>query len=610
MMQQHRHWSLAIALSIGMALIPIGARAIDTGDTRLLSTPAIAEGKIAFVYADDIWVAGADGSNPRRLTSHAGKEQNPYFSPDGKHIAFTASYDGNDDVYVIPTEGGEPLRLTWHPGEDIVRGFTPDGKVLFSSQRAAFSRRHAQFYTVGIAGGVPDRLPIPTADKGAFSPDGKFLAYTPLGENFRQWKNYRGGTASRIWVLKLDDLSHEEIPKPAGGCNDTEPMWIGDTVYFLSDRDGEFNLYSYDRGSKTVARCTHHDSFPISSASAGAGQVIYEQAGWIHRFDPKDRESHRLKIGVAADLAETRPRYASGPKHIRNVGISPTGKRAVLEYRGEIVTVPAKKGDPHNLTATTGTHERSPAWSPDGKSIAYFSDATGEYQLVVRPQDGKGEGRSYPLKGSGFYEEPRWSPDSKKIAFIDNSRTLSWIDLATGAVKRIAAEPIYGPNRASRTRYNWSPDSKWLAYSLINRAGVPVDLALFDRFGQVPPPDRRPRGGRRTGLRPWRQVPLFPRLDRRRSRQQLVRSVLHRHAGDPLAVPGHARQGNRQSPAQGDRRGRYRGARQGLQESRLQGSGLQGEEGDGSGRTEGFRFQGTRPRKEGRGRRREGGREG
>jgi tricorn protease len=471
MIRRHQHRLFAIALSIGMALIPIGARALDTSDTRLLSTPAIAEGKIAFAYADDIWVADADGTNPRRVTSHAGEEQNPYFSPDGKHIAFTASYDGNDDVYVIPTEGGEPTRLTWHPGEDIVRGFAPDGKVLFSSQRGAFSRRHAQFYTVGVAGGVPDRLPIPTADKGAISPDGKYLAYTPLGENFRQWKNYRGGTASRIWVLKLDDLSHEEIPKPAGGCNDTEPMWIGETVYFLSDRDGEFNLYSYDRGSKTVARCTHHDAFPVASASAGAGKVIYEQAGWIHRFDPKDRESHRLKIGVAADLVETRRRYASDAKHIRNIGISASGKRAVLEYRGEIVTIPAKKGDPHDLTETPGAHERSPAWSPDGKSIAYFSDASGEYQLVVRPQDGKGEGRSYPLKGSGFYEQPAWSPDSKKIAFIDNSRTLSWIDLGSGAIKRIAVEPIYGPNRAARTKYDWSPDSKWLAYSLINRAG-------------------------------------------------------------------------------------------------------------------------------------------
>jgi tricorn protease len=466
-----RNRTIVAALATFLALSPIRAVGQDKSDTRLLSTPAIAEGKIAFVYADDLWVAGQDGSNPSRVTSHPGEEQNPYFSPDGKRIAFTAGYDGNVDVYVIPTEGGEPTRLTWHPGEDIVRGFTPEGDVLFSSQRAVFSRRHAQFFTVGVKGGVPARVPVPTADKGAISPSGKYLAYTPLGESFRQWKNYRGGTASRIWVLKLDDLSHDEIPKPEGGCNDTNPMWIGDTVYFLSDRDGEFNLYAYDRGAKSVTRCTHHDEFPIASASSGVGKVIYEQAGWIHVFDPAERQSRRLKIAVAADLVETRPRFANDPNFVRDGGISPSGKRAVLAYRGEIVTVPAKKGDPRNLTQSPGAHDRSPAWSPDGKSIAYFSDASGEYQLVVRPQDGKDAGRSYPLKGAGFYEQPAWSPDSKKIAFIDNSRTLFWIDLESGAVKKIDAEPIYGPARVSRTAYKWSPDSKWLAYSLTNRAG-------------------------------------------------------------------------------------------------------------------------------------------
>jgi tricorn protease len=466
-------------LATAVVLVPVGAQALDTSDTRLLATPAITEGKVAFAYADDLWVADADGKEPRRLTSHPGEERNPYFSPDGKHIAFTASYDGNVDVYVIPTEGGEPTRLTWHPGDDVVRGFTPDGEVLFSSQRQVFSRRHSQFFTVEIGGGVPRRLPIPNGDMGAISPDGKSLAYTPLGESFRQWKNYRGGTASRIWVLRLDDLSHEEVPKPAGGCNDTQPMWIGETLYFLSDRDGEFNLYSYDRHSKKVARRTHHEAFPVASASAGAGRIIYEQAGWIHVYEPGATEPRRLRIGVAADLTESRPRYATGAKHIRDLGISSTGKRALLEYRGEIVTVPAKKGDPHNLTRTPAVHERSPAWSPDGKSIAYFSDASGEYAMIVRPQDGKGEGHSYPLKGAGFYEHPAWSADGKKIAFTDNARTLYWIDLATGAVKRIAAEPIYGPGRASRTKYVWSPDSKWLAYSLTNRTGFQA-VWLYD----------------------------------------------------------------------------------------------------------------------------------
>ena len=444
-----------------------GAYGIDTADTRLLGSPAITEGRIAFVYAGDIWVAGVDGGGARRVTAHPGEELNPRFSPDGRWIAFTGSYDGNVDVYIAPAEGGEPSRLTWHPGDDLVRGFTPDGKVLFSSQRAVFTRRHSHLFTVDPGGGAPHRLPVPMADMGALSPDGKFLAYTPLGERFRQWKNYRGGTTSRIWILKLDDLSYVEIPKPAGGCNDTEPMWVGPAMFFLSDRDGEFNLYSYHPGTREVVRLTEHREFPVAHASAGAGKVIYEQAGYLHIYDPAAQQSTRLKVGVAADLVETRTRYASDSKWIRTAEISPTGKRAVLEYRGEIVTVPAKKGDPRNLTQTPGCHERSPVWSPDGASIAYFSDGSGEYALHVQHQDGNAPPRAYPLSGAGFYERPVWSPDSKKLAFLDSSRALFWIDLESGAVNRVAAEPIYGP--INTMKVSWSPDSRWLAYSLTNQ---------------------------------------------------------------------------------------------------------------------------------------------
>jgi tricorn protease len=469
MTKQKRTASTTVLSMLWLFPLITEARALDTADARFLSTPAITEGKIAFAYADNIWVADADGRHPQRITSHPGEEQHPYFSPDGKHIAFTASYDGNVDVYVIPTEGGEPTRLTWHPGDDIVRGFTPEGKVLFTSSRSGFSRALAQLYMIGLDGGAPRPLPVPSADMGAISPDGKYLAYTPLGERFRQWKNYRGGTTSRIWILKLNDLSREEIPKPAGGCNDTDPMWIADRVFFLSDRDGEFNLYAYDRHARKVARLTEHDGFPVESGSSGAGKVIYEQAGWIYLYEPGENKSRRLKISVGADLLETRPRYATGPRHIRNAGISPSGKRAVLEYRGEIVTVPAKKGDSRNLTQTPGAHERSPVWSPDGKSIAYFSDVSGEYALMIRPQEGKGEAHSYPLSGAGFYERPVWSPDSKKMAFADNARAIYWIDLVSGAIKRVAAEPIYSP--VNTLQFRWSPDSKWLVYSLTNKAG-------------------------------------------------------------------------------------------------------------------------------------------
>jgi len=245
-------------------------------------------------------------------------------------------------------------------------------------------------------------------------------------------------------------------------------MWVGSTVYFLSDRGGEFNLYSFDRTERQVKALTTHGDFPIEAASAGAGKIVYEQAGRISAFDPASGRAERLVIGVAADLPETRVRYADAVKFLRAADISPNGKRVVVEFRGEVVTVPAEKGDPRNLTQTADAHERDPAWSPDGKSIAYFTDAPGDYVLAVRPADGKGAAKTYGLKGAGFYEKPVWSPDSKKIAFHDNSRTISVIDLASGTVKPVGSDAIYTPNDA--TTYAWSPDSRWLAYTIANKA--------------------------------------------------------------------------------------------------------------------------------------------
>ena len=466
---------LALLLAVALAGPP-AARAVDTSDTSFLHEPAIGGGRIVFVYADDLWAARQDGSDARRLTSHPGPESSPYLSPDGKLVAFTASYDGNPDVYVVPIEGGEPTRLTWHPGRDVAIGFTPEGEVLFRSPRATFSNRYNQFFKVGPKGGAPTILPVPNGFRAAYSPDGKSLAYTPLSEPFRQWKNYRGGSHSRIWVMDTAGLSVAIVPQPEGRCNDTYPMWVGDTAYFLSDRAGEFNLFSYDRKTRAIEQLTRHDDFPIASASSGQGTIIYEQAGRLWTFEPTSRVAVRLKVGVAADLVETRPRLAAGAKFVRNADVSPTGQRAAVEFRGEIVTVPARKGDVRNLTRTTGAHERSPAWSPDGKHVAYFSDASGEYALHVAPQDGKGEAKAYPIKGSGFYERPSWSPDSKKIAFTDNARAYSWIDLDSGKVTPIASEAVYGP--VNTMSLAWSPDSKWVAYTLTNKAYFQV-LKLY-----------------------------------------------------------------------------------------------------------------------------------
>jgi len=438
---------------------------VDIHDTRLLSQPAVGPDHIAFAYAGDLWVAGRDGTGVRRLTTHVGVESNPRFSPDGNLIAFSGEYDGNVDVFVVPTEGGEPVRLTWHPGSDVVQDFTPDGSaVLFTSGRASFTGRYQQLFLVPVEGGIPEELPIPNAFKAAFSPDGTHIAYTPLYEAFNEWKNYRGGTASRIWLYDRDDRSVEVIPQPEGRCNDTDPMWMGDQVYFRSDRDGEFNLFSYVPGSGEVRQLTTFQDFPVLGANAGGGAILLEQAGYLHLFDPATARTTRLQVGVAADLIETRPRYAQGARFIRSAGISPTGARAVFEFRGEILTVPAEKGDARDITNTPGAQERGAVWSPDGASIAYVSDASGEYQLFIAPQDGQGEPRSLPLEGAGFYEDLKWSPDGKWITYTDNAWSLYLLEVATGRIRKIASEPIYGPVKT--LHHAWAPDSRWIAYTL------------------------------------------------------------------------------------------------------------------------------------------------
>ncbi|HSE62719.1 MAG TPA: PDZ domain-containing protein [Thermoanaerobaculia bacterium] len=461
-------FSLLFALSLAAAADP------SIRDTRLLAEPAMSAERIAFIYANDLWTADLDGKDVRRLTSDVGVESSPAFSPDGKWIAFSAQYEGNTDVYVVGSEGGVPKRLTWHPGPDRAEGFTPDSKsVLFTSQRNVYTARYTQLFTVPVEGGAEELLPIPHSDRAVFSPDGKRIAYNPLSPRFLQWKRYRGGTVSQVWLYDRTTHAVEKVPQPEARANDAGPMWLNDVVYFRSDREGEFNLWSYDTKSKAMKRLTNHTDFPVLNASAGGGKIVYEQAGYLHLFDPASGRAKKLTIGVAADLPETRPRFAretKDRKYIRDFSISPTGVRLAVDFRGEIVTIPAEKGDVRNLTNSTAVHERSPIWSPDGKSIAYFSDESGEYELHIDSQDGKGKTKKFKIDGAGFYELPAWSPDSKKIAFVDNSRTLYWIDVASGAVRKVASDYFYGPIKYLHP--SWSPDSKWIAYAINNQAYV------------------------------------------------------------------------------------------------------------------------------------------
>ena len=441
------------------------------GESRMMTDPSVSSAHIVFVYSNDLWLADLDGANVTRLTSNEGAEFAPNFSPDGKTIAFTGQYDGNYDVFTIPLEGGVPKRLTWHPDPDLTRGFTPDGKsILFSSTRESFSGGMPKFYLVPLAGGFPEKMNLPSGVFGSFSPDGKKIAYDPYYPAFQQWKNYRGGRISFIWICDLSTLSVEKIPQPAGRCNDWRPMWIGDKVYFLSDRNGEFNLFSYDTRSKEIRQLTQFKDFPINSAGYGEGRIVFEQAGYLHLYDLASNTSKQLRIHIPADLSNIRPRYVTATKNIHYSNVSPGGARALFEARGDIITVPAEKGDPRNLTNTQGIYERSPSWSPDGKSIAWFSDESGEYQLVVADQAGNGEPKKYPVTGDGFYYDPIWSPDSKMISYSDNGFNLYYINLASGKTKKIATEPVYDIFRAMVP--DWSPDSKWITFAMVTPTNI------------------------------------------------------------------------------------------------------------------------------------------
>lgn len=441
---------------------------LEAQQTRLLSQPALSDSHIAFIYAEDLWVANIDGSNPKRLTIDEGIESNPVFSPDGSKIAFSAEYDGNVDVFIVPVSGGIPKRLTWHPYNDIVRDFTPNGsQVLFLSQRNTNTNRHIQLFTVPINGGTINQLKIPNAFWASYSDNDTQMAYTPIYDVFNQWKNYRGGTISRIWIYNTKSHKIEEIPKPTEGSNDSNPQWTGDNVYFKSDRNGEFNLFSYHVKTKTIKQLTQFKDFPVISLTAYKNKIIFEQAGFLHLYNINSGEVTRININISTDLLELRPRYVSGTNYIRSASISPSGVRIVVDFRGDIITIPAKKGDPSNLTNTTGVHEKEPAWSPDGKNVAYFSDESGEYALHIQTIVG-GSTKKIALSGAGFYSNIHWSPDSKKLSFVDNGRSIYILDTASSKTTKIASDELYTPGVFRELFGGWAPDSNWLTYTIIS----------------------------------------------------------------------------------------------------------------------------------------------
>lgn len=450
-----------------LLVVPLSSFSQISKDTRLLSQPAISAKHIAFIYAEDLWIANKDGSNPIRLTIDEGVESNPVFSPDGTIIAFSAQYDGNTDVYTISVNGGIPKRLTWHPSGDFVNDFSPEGNnVIFSSQRNTFTRRYLQLYSISTNGGAVTQLEIPNAFWSSYSDNGKYIAYTPLYEPYNQWKHYRGGMESRIWIYNVKTHKVDEIPRPGNVANNTRPQWMGNNIYFRSDRNGEFNLFCYNVNSKETKQLTQFKDFPVLHLTANNGNVIFEQAGYLHVFNENSGIIKRLKINISTDLLELRKRFISGKNYVRSAAISPSGNRVVVDFRGDIITVPAKKGDSKNLTTTTGTHEKFPKWSPDGKTIAYFSDESGEYALHFQSTK-SGSIVKIPLTGTGFYANIHWSPDSKKVCFVDNGRNLYTYNSTTKKITKIASDEMYIPGAFRDLFGNWSFDSNWVSYTKI-----------------------------------------------------------------------------------------------------------------------------------------------
>lgn len=464
---------LLLGLTLLLFLTPEAALA--QVDARLLRQPDVSETQVAFVYAGDIWVAPKTGGTAHRLSSPKGTEAFPRFSPDGSEIAFSGNYDGNEDLYVMPAAGGQPRRVTHHPDDDRMLGWLPErGEILFASRMKSGRRRFRQLYRVDKDGGLPQQLPVPYGEFGAVSPDGRTLAYTPATRAFRTWKRYRGGTAPDIWLFDLETYEAQNVTDhPA---NDEIPMWDGHTMYFVSDRGANkrFNIWAYERGSQALRQVTRFEDFDVQFPAIGPSDLVFQAGPNLYRMPLDSEEPQKLDISVVTDRSTRKPRAENVSDQIQSAWISPAGKRVVFEARGELFSVPAEHGVTRNLTRTSGTAERHPAWSPDGKHVAYFSDASGEYQLTVQPADGSGEPRRLTSLGEGYRYQPYWSPGSEKLAFINQAMEISIYDMGDDDVTTVDQGRWRYQGELAAFSVSWSPDGRYIAYTkgMKNRNGA------------------------------------------------------------------------------------------------------------------------------------------
>lgn len=431
--------------------------------TLLLREPSVSEYHIAFAHGGDLWVAPRDGGLARRLTSTAAVESDPHFSPDGARIAFTSNRAGVAAVYVVDAEGGEPTRLTWYPASSAARGWTPDGaRVLYMSTRETAPRGYGRLWTVDPAGGPSQVLPAPWAHDGSYAPDGRRIAIDPMTRWDWEWQNYRGGQNAALLVMDLRSLEEIEIPNP-DRSTDRHPVWIDDTVYFLSDRDWTMNVWAYDIASARLRQVTEFRGSDIKVLAGDARGLVFERDGALHTLDPADGRVRRLEFTVRGDFPWATTQWEDVSDDVDWARLSPTGKRAVMQARGEIFTIPVEHGDARNLTRSSGAHDRSPVWSADGSQVAWFSDEGQGYALLVTAQDGLADVRRIDIGTSKMAWEVTWSPDGERIAFVDDDARVRVVELESG---RVRTADVGGTNlEIGSMGLTWSPDSEWLAYA-------------------------------------------------------------------------------------------------------------------------------------------------
>lgn len=434
-------------------------------NARMLRYPDVSATHICFVYAGDIWTVAKSGGKAQRLSTAPGEEYKPRFSPDGKHIAFSGNYDGNRDIYVLPTEGGIAKRLTHHPDSDYMIDWSPDGKsILYSTGMTSPTGRYSELYTVSINGGLPSKLPVSWGDNACYSPDGGSIAYNPWSRDFRTWKRYRGGMATRLWTFNLETLDAQEISNDH--CNFSNPMWVDGRIYFICDRgaNGRSNIHAYDLDSGKTTEVTNFGDYDVRFASQGPNEIVFEYGSRLQLLDLATHKVTSVDISVVTDGATLRPRVVNVSKSAGNPAVSPTGERAAFQARGDIFSVPGEYGVTRNLTRSPGVAERYPAWSPNGEVIAYWSDRGGEYELMTQPAEG-GEETTHTSLGEGYKYVPQWSPDSQKIVFIDQTMRIHLHVLEPGKTTEIDKALWKYHGGLERFRVSWSADSRWFAYS-------------------------------------------------------------------------------------------------------------------------------------------------